>query len=83
MSDQFEELAHRAMVAEQAMSQDQRIHMRHAQRINFAAANVALDRPEVLIENWIRLVAKSAGPCPCGECAAERAFFKSPLKELP
>jgi hypothetical protein len=81
VSDQFEELAASAMAAEQAMSQDQRIHMRHAQRINFAAANVALDRPEIPIENWTRLVTMSAGPCPCGECAVERAFFRSPLKE--
>lgn len=68
----LDELLARAMVAQQAMTEDQRIHERHAQRISFAAGNCAIDRPEIEMVRWTALVEKAAGPCPCGDCRLAR-----------
>lgn len=61
-----------------ALSPDERAHHDHAQRIDFAAGNVALSWPEPQpgdednLDKARRLVSERVGPCPCSRCKETR-----------
>lgn len=71
------ELCRQARARVDALSDDERVHMRHEQRISFAAGNVALSWAEVVgaesaLVRATRVVREKAGPCPCVPCTELR-----------
>lgn len=63
----------RARAAVEAMTPDQLAHMRHEQRISFAAGNLKISRPDRDPAEIDRGVRAAAGLCPCGPCVAQRS----------
>lgn len=59
-----------------ALSPDERAHHDHAQRIDFAAGNVALSWREsrgvqMDLDKARRLASECVGPCPCVACRSK------------
>lgn len=82
--EEFMELARKAQARVAAMTEDERVHMWHEQRISFAAGNVALSWAEVGAESALvratRVVREKAGPCPCRPCVELHEFRGSVLR---
>jgi len=72
MTDQqLAELLAQASATFDAMTVDQKLHMRHQQKISFVTGNLALTRGESSYDDLRSRVTEAAGPCPCGDCRSK------------